>query len=393
MTAAFPARFPLSARAPGRVNLIGEHTDYNDLPVFPRALQRAVEVRFAPRDDARVRLVNASPEFGPREFEVSESIAPFGQGDWGNYAKAAAQALAREHGARRGFDARVSGDLPEAAGLSSSAALVVACGLAFAASNEISLPPLELADVMARAEVYVGTRSGGMDQAACIAGRAGHALKIDFAPLRVEAIALPHDWRFVVAHSLVLADKAGAAREAYNARRSDCERALEMLVSRGELAGEPGSYPELLARHRAEKLVEVGTRELEPRLLARFRHVIGEAARVAEARVAMLADDAARFGSLMDASHASLARDYEVSHRELDVLVEIARTCGALGARLTGAGFGGCAVALVPERDVERVVAGLRERFYASRAVPASIPEPLLVAVASDGARVSRLDS
>jgi galactokinase len=393
MNAPFPAAFAWKVRAPGRVNLIGEHTDYNDLPVLPMALQRATELRFAPRADSRVRLRNESPRFEQREFEVSGSIPPFAQGDWGNYAKAAAQELAREHGVRRGFDALVSGDVPEAAGLSSSAALVVACGLALAACNDLALEPLAMAESLARAEQYVGARSGGMDQAACIAGRAGHALKIDFAPLRVEPVPLPAGWRFVIAHSLVHADKAGGAREAYNARRADCERALAELTSRGELAGEPRRYPELLARHGAARLVGAASRVLEPALLARFRHVVTEAARVEAAREALLAGDAARFGRLMDESHASLATDYEVSHRELDELVSSARSAGALGARLTGAGFGGCAVALVLERDVERVLAGLRDGFYARRPLPPSIREPLLVAVASDGARVSGADA
>src|SRR5262249_48203572 len=117
-------------RAPGRVNLIGEHTDYNGLPVFPMAIQRAVRIAFRPRSDARVHLENRDPRFEPREFEIGPEIAPFAAGDWGNYAKAAAQALARRAPIRRGFDALVEGDIPSAAGLSSSSALVVACALA-----------------------------------------------------------------------------------------------------------------------------------------------------------------------------------------------------------------------------------------------------------------------
>ena len=201
-------------RAPGRVNLIGEHTDYNDLPVLPMAIQREVRIVCSARTDGRVRLVNAAARFGRREFELAAEIAPFERGDWGNYAKAAAQALARERGAQRGFDAVVEGDVPPAAGLSSSSALVVACGLALAAVNEVASEPLAFAELMARGERYVGTNSGGMDQAICLAGEAGHAAKIDFHPLRAEALPVPSDWRFLVAHSLVLADKSGAARDA-----------------------------------------------------------------------------------------------------------------------------------------------------------------------------------
>src|SRR5262245_50531180 len=154
------------ARAPGRVNLIGEHIDYNDLPVLPMALQRDVALLCRPRADAVVRLANVDERFAPRGFEVSRAIEPFARGDWGNYSKAAAQALARDLGIARGMDAVVSATLPAAAGLSSSAALVVASALAILAANERELDPLALAELCADAERYVGTRSGGMDQAA-----------------------------------------------------------------------------------------------------------------------------------------------------------------------------------------------------------------------------------
>jgi galactokinase len=381
------------ARAPGRVNLIGEHTDYNDLPVFPMALQRETRVAFRARDDARVRLVHRDARFGVREFEIGAEIAPGPQGDWGNYIKAAAQVLARERGARRGFDAQVEGDVPIAAGLSSSSALVVACGLALAHVNGIEVEPLAFADLMARGERYVGTNSGGMDQAICLAGRRGHALRIDFHPLRVEAVAVPSDWRFVVAHSLVQADKSGSAREAYNTRRAECEAALHLVLASAELRGEPASYPQLLARHGAEKLAWIAARALDGNLLRRFRHEVSEAVRVESARKAMLAGDGESFGAAMDESHASLACDFDVSHPELDALVLAARGSGALGARLTGAGFGGCAVLLARARDVDDMCLGLRRGFYARRSVPPAIGDPLLVAEPSEGARVVALGS
>ncbi len=389
---AFERREPATwlVRAPGRVNVIGEHTDYNDLPVLPIALQREVRVLLAPRDDARVRLCNVDARYGPREFECSAEIAPFEQGDWGNYAKAAVQLFARELRARRGFDALVASTLPPAAGLSSSSALVVACALALSAANAFDLPALELAERCARAERYVGTNSGGMDQTACLAGRADHALKIDFAPLRVEAVPLPSTWRFIVAHSLVLADKSGAARGAYNARRLECENALAVVARSSELDGTERTFPRLLARYGAEQLSWIATRALEPGLLARFRHVIGEAARVERARRALLAPDAETFGALMNASHESLVHDFEVSHVELDRLVACARANGALGARLTGAGFGGCIVALTSERDAERVCDGLRRDFYATRTLPAGVAEAMFVVRACDGASLTR---
>jgi len=382
-----PLAREFTVRAPGRVNLIGEHTDYNDLPVLPMALQRDTTLRVRVRDDARVVLRNADPRFGPRAFELAPRIEPFGQGDWGNYAKAAAQIVAGELDARRGFEAEVESDLPAAAGLSSSSALVVACGLALLAANDLEIDALPFAASMARGERYVGTNSGGMDQAICVAGRRGHALKIDFAPLRVEAIPVPGDWRFVIAHSLVLADKSGAARAAYNQRRAECADAVKRVAAS---TGAPATYPSLIAAHSAGELLARAAAALDGKLLARFRHEVTEAARVLAARAALLACDATRFGELMDASHASLAADYEVSHPALDELCDLARAHGALGARLTGAGFGGCIVALCTRASAERVLAGLQRDFYAVRGGAAITREPVLVAEASDGARVLR---
>ncbi|MCY3003364.1 MAG: galactokinase [Planctomycetota bacterium] len=391
----FHARTGLDAtffvRAPGRVNLIGEHIDYNDLAVLPAAIQREVRIVLRPRDDAHVRLTNVDERFGTREFELSSSIAPFEQGDWGNYAKAAAELFARERGATRGFDALVIGDIPPAAGLSSSSALTVACGLAFAAANGLARDPLDLADALARAERYVGTNSGGMDQAACLSGRADHALRIEFRPLKVEPVPLPSDWRFLIAHSGVQADKSGAAREAYNTRRAECAQALAAVLIDPELtpelqAGMPPTYRGLLARIGAERLAWIALRQLDGALARRFRHVVSEGARVERARKALVAGDIEIFGQLMDDSHTSLADDYEASHPALDRLVALAHQHGALGARLTGAGFGGCIVALVRERDAERLRAALERDFYGGNAGDA-----LLIARASAGASVEPL--
>ncbi len=391
--ARFEARFgaapTFEVRAPGRVNLIGEHVDYNDLPVLPMALQRATTLLVRERSDARVRLANTGPHFEEREFEIAEAIEPWIQGDWGNYPKAAAQLLAREAGARRGADVLVHGEIPPAAGLSSSSALVVAVGLALAHANDLEYEALAFAESMARAERYVGTNSGGMDQAICMAARAGHAVRIEFAPLRAEPIPCPSEWRFVVAHSLVEADKSGAARAHYNARRADCDLALEQMLRSPELEGAPRKYRGLLEGLGAERLAWIAQRTLDGGLLARFLHQSSEFARVQRACKCLRAGDAEGFGAAMNDSHASLRDDFEVSCPQLDALVDAARASGALGARLTGAGFGGCIVALALEPDVERVQAGLRARFYSQRAAPSF--DPLLVALPSDGARVARL--
>ncbi len=378
-------------RAPGRVNLIGEHIDYDDLPVFPMAIQRETRLVLRARDDDRVRVANLDRHFGPREFRLTERIDPFAQGDWGNYPKAAAQVLVTECGVRRGFDAVIEGSVPAAAGLSSSSSLVVACGLALATVNELALPPLDFAARMARGERYVGTNSGGMDQAVCVAGRASHALRIDFAPLRTQAVPLPQGWRFVIAHSLVHADKAGSARDAYNARRSECERALARVSAEVEQGETPWRYPTLRAAYEIDHLLSIATRVLDDVALRRFRHSLREAARVDAAEDAMRAGNADAFGALMNESHESLARDYDVSHPALDALVGVARAHGALGARLTGAGFGGCIVALVHARDAEALADGIRRDFHASRPALAGLPEPVLIATASDGASAREL--
>ena len=225
-----------------------------------------------------------------------------------------------------------------------------------------------------------------MDQAACLHGAEGHALRIEFEPLRVTKVAVPEGWRWVVGSSLVRAEKSGGAREAYNERARQCREALGRVVGRGPgggggerrgkerdaamagwaAAGSP-TYSDLVARGGLTRLFEDAGRILSPVLLRRFRHVVTEGRRVARAEAAMRAGDMGRFGELMVASHESLRGDYEVSTPELDEMVAIAIDAGAAGARLTGAGFGGCAVALCDERTVRPVMDALAARFYAPR--------------------------
>jgi galactokinase len=385
-----PARATHLVRAPGRVNLIGEHTDYNGLPVMPVAIQRRVAILFRARDDTLVRLANVDPAYPPRELELSASIDPFAQGDWGNYAKAAAQAMVERFGIRRGIDGAVSGDIPPAAGLSSSSAMVVATALALLEANEVEIDRAVLMDLLPRAERYVGTQSGGMDQAICLGGRRGHAVVIGFRPLRLRPTPLPSDWRFVVANTLVRAQKSGDALAAYNARTVECREALRRLRDHPRAEGLPRTYLELVQKVPQGALLDLAGVLPEP-LCRRFRHVVTEGARVEDARAAMLEGDLAAFGRLMNVSHESLRVDYEVSCVELDELVGVAREHGAAGARLTGAGFGGCAVALTRVAHVERLLAGLEEDYYRRRGVDARAADALLLAEPSDGARVITL--
>src|SRR5205809_1986435 len=248
-----PARV---VRAPGRVNLIGEHIDYCGLPVLPMALGRSVRLAFHPRADRETRLVNRDPRFAPSAFTVHESVPPAPAGDWSNYPRAAVGAVARRFPDLRGVDALVESDLPIAAGLSSSSALVVAMALAILHANSVSVASLELMELLGKGERYVGTAGGGMDQAIILGAQAGYASRIDFHPLRLTPTAVPADWQFIVAWSLVHAEKSGGARQAYNERTQQCEEARRLVATR---LGQPEdiTYPALLAAAPAEQLLQV----------------------------------------------------------------------------------------------------------------------------------------
>ncbi len=388
-----PAEPKHLTRAPGRVNLIGEHTDYNGLPVFPMALQRSVTILFAERDDTTVRLANLDPQFPACSFELSDDIEPDAPGAWANYVKAAAQALCLRHGSLRGLDGVVSSDLPVAAGLSSSSALTVAAALSFLHRNDIHMEPLELMELVARGERYVGTEGGGMDQAICLGGRPNTALKIDFEPppLRLTPTTVPSDWRFVVAFSMVRAEKSGAARDTYNLRGAECRDALRSMTERLPEAAGATRYADLMTLVPVKTLVAAAETVLEDPQRQRFRHVITEAERVEKAREAMVASDLEAFGRLMCESHESLRNDYEVSCESLDGLVDIAMSSGARGARLTGAGLGGSIVALCPAEQTAALVEALSREFYAPRNVSNPQAEHLIVAEPSGGASVIRL--
>jgi len=336
--------------APGRVNLIGEHIDYHGLPVLPIAIRRRIRVAFRARTDRRIRAVSAE-EYGLREFEWTPQLAPTAPGDWENYLRAAAEAVSRKWGAGAGVDAAVVSDLPPAAGLASSSALIVAFTLCLLQANRHRATFDELMEILPEGEQFVGTRGGGMDHAASLASREGCASLIEFEPLAVRPIPVPRDWRFLVAHSLHTAEKSGAARDAYNARRAAGTAALERLgfVSYRAAIAEPAF---------AEQLPPGPERES-------FLHVTSEAWRVRAAVQALEQNDAGTFGRLLLESHASLRDRLRVSSPALDQLVETAVESGALGARLTGAGLGGCAVVFCQKRDLAAVRRGLIDHYYA----------------------------
>ncbi|HUI54813.1 MAG TPA: galactokinase family protein [Bryobacteraceae bacterium] len=365
----------LLVAAPGRVNLIGEHIDYHGLAVLPMALRRRIQVTFHRRDDRRIRATSAP--YGSREFEWIANLAPVATGDWENYLRAAAQAIGRKWGVMQGVEAVVTSNLPAAAGLSSSSALLVAFTLALLEANGCAAGFEELMEILPDGEQFVGTRGGGMDHAASLASREGCASLIEFAPVSVRHIPVPDDWRFLVAHSLVTAEKSGPVREAYNHRRKAGTAALAQL-------GLDSYCAALGAEAQAVTRLDPGLERDS------FFHVTSEALRVQAAVQAMECDDPIRFGALLLESHASLRDRLRVSCPALDRLVEAAMESGALGARLTGAGFGGCAVILCRRPDAARVRSGIIERFYAARP---EFDEPRHLIDAIPGAGALRIET
>ena len=347
------ARRPRLFRAPGRVNLIGEHTDYNDGFVLPIALDRDTVAAAAPRDDRRI--VARSADGG--EPGTIELDAPYAgpRGRWLDYVEGTARVLEERFGRVPGADLLVAGDVPVGAGLSSSAALEIAVGAALAGLAGWSLDPRDLALAGQAAEHrFVGTRCGIMDQLASALGLAGHALFIDCRTLDTRMIPVHSDRASVLVFDSGVRHQHSSGE--YNVRRAQCEEALGRLAAR--LPGVRALRdvgPEDLERH-AEALPEP--------LLRRARHVVTEIARTAQAAEALSSGDLAGFGRLMSASHESLRRDYEVSVPELDTLAEAAAMApGVFGARMTGGGFGGCAIALVERARVPDAGAAIAAAF------------------------------
>ena len=336
-------------RAPGRANLIGEHTDYNDGFVMPAALDFSTWVAILARDDRRVSVF--SENFSEQiEFDLNDPSL-HRTGHWSDYVKGVAvtleQAGHRLHGARM----HIRGDVPIGSGLSSSAAIEVSTGFALLANSGISIGRVELAQLCQRAEnEFVGTRSGIMDQFISCCGQKGKALLLDCRSLEYRLLPLSEAVRLVICNTMV---KHELASGEYNTRRAECEAGVRHLSK--SLPGVRALRDVSLAE------LELHGRDLPDVIYRRCRHVISENARVIDAASALEQDDLEDFGQLMYESHGSLRDDYEVSCAELDMMVELARQVeGVYGARMTGGGFGGCTINLVRAETVEefkRVIA------------------------------------
>ncbi|MFC2030772.1 galactokinase [Chloroflexota bacterium] len=355
----------LVVRAPGRVNLIGEHTDYNDGFVLPMTIDRAIWMALRPRQDRTVDVYSL-------DFDEAQRFSLDGLhhdlAGWAEYLEGVAWALQEAGYHLRGWEGVVSGDIPVGAGLSSSAALEMAAARAFATVSDLPWDAAAMAKIGQRAEnQWVGVNCGIMDQMISAGGKADHALLIDCRSLETEAVPLPPDTSVVI---LDTGTRRGLVDSAYHERRAQCEAAARFFnatalrdVSIEQFESRAGGLPETVR--------------------GRARHVITENDRTLEAAEALRFGDAVGLGQLMNASHASLRDDFQVSSDELNEIVACAwKETGCLGARMTGAGFGGCAVALVlagAAKAFARTVAACYEAASACRA-------SIYICTATDGA-------
>lgn len=350
---AFKSSPEFLVQAPGRVNLIGEHTDYNDGFVFPVAIDRWVVLAVRPREDQVVRVFSGMHN---EMVEYSLARALKAEKHWADYGKGVIQEFQKLGHLLKGFDAAVVGNVPMGAGLSSSAAVEMAVGQALMALNRIELSGPDLALLGQRAENhFVGVNCGIMDQFISANGKAGHALFLDCRDLSYDLVPLARDGvRIVICNSRVT---RGLTDSAYNERRSACERGVQHLaLATGETFN--------ALRDVSMEVLEAYKGALSEEIFRRCRHVITENDRTQDAVALLKAGDVAGFGKLMSASHVSLRDDYEVSGPELDVLVDIANDVpGVLGARMTGAGFGGCTVNLVEEQAVDGLIEIVNEKY------------------------------
>lgn len=376
----FKARFGTPAsiyRAPGRVNLIGEHTDYNDGFVLPAAIEFHCWVAAAPRHDKK--LVIHSENFNETVEADLDSLSPLGKKHWANYPLGVAWALCKTGKSLTGANIYIAGEVPLGAGLSSSAAVEVAVGIALLNQSGHAVDRSELARLCQKAEnEFVGARVGIMDQFVSCYGRASHALLLDCRSLEHKFVKLPADLQLVICNTMVRHELASGE---YNARRSECEEGVRILRI---------VLPEIRAlRDVTLSQLEEHRRILPPKVIARCRHVITENKRVKSAVEAFHRGDSKALGPLMQDSHRSLRDDYEVSCKELDLMVEIAiAQPGLIGARMTGGGFGGCTINLVESAAVTDFRQNVAAAYFSSTGLTAEI----YVSPASEGAQQIELE-
>jgi len=430
-------------KAPGRVNLIGEHTDYNMGPVLPCAINKEIIFCIRPGKTSKINVLNVDKKFDDINFSIREKIEPYPTGHWGNYIKAGILGILdyvkssspKDINRFKGYDIIVSSTLPPAAGISSSSALVVAAALSFVLANNLDLSKPKIAEICAKAEHFVGTSGGGMDQAASLLAKKNSFLYMEFNPLRIEEIMAPEGIQLLLFSSLVQAEKSGKSRLEYNRRVLECKMAVD-LFKRFLLTNVSGSYPEInfigevksenfnISQDKLDQLVELFLNDLpdsftiakftekmslneqelnkryqsilqgsdrlkEPsdgfKIKSRFKHVYYECRRVYKTIDSLRLFDLNELGNLLNKSHNSLSLDYEVSIPEADELVNILRENGALGARIMGAGFGGMILALTDPATMDQLAEAVKKKYYFNK-IPENQNEHIIPCVTADGA-------
>jgi len=356
--------------APGRVNLIGEHTDYNDGFVLPSAIGFYAHVAVAPRPDRK--LVFRSTGFA-QAFEADLSETPKKLGEWCDYVLGVAVQLGKAGVRVSGANILVHGEVPIGAGLSSSAALEVASAMALLHLAKAEMPMKQVAKLCQRAEnEFVGAHVGIMDQFVSCHGRKDNAVMLDCRSLDYELVPIPESVKFVICNTMVKHELSGGE---YNVRREQCEAGVQILAK---------AYPEVRAlRDVSVGQLEAQRREMPELIYKRCLHVVQENDRVVETVQRLRGGDMELVGQLMGESHASLRDLYEVSCAELDAMVESAqRLPGFIGGRMTGGGFGGCTVNLVEEADAAEFAEKIAERYHGKVGIAPNV----YVCSAADGA-------
>ena len=364
-------RAPTVSRAPGRVNLIGEHTDYNDGFVMPAALEFATLTATSPRPDRRLRVHSMIMD-ETREFDLG--APPRGpSGDWSDYVVGVALMLEASGLTLAGADLMVWSDVPIGAGLSSSAALEVSVAHALITQSDLPFDPIRIAKICQRAENdFVGMRCGVMDQYIACCGSAGHALLIDCRSLASRHVAIAPNLRLLIADSGVRHQHAGGE---YNLRREACEEGVRLLSRH--------LGPIQALRDVTVNELEAKRRKLPELVYRRCRHIVTENARVLEAERALEAGDFAACGRAMNASHVSMQEDFEITCPEVDMLAGLAQTVeGVYGSRMTGGGFGGCTVSLLEASAVDKASQILTDGYR----IATGMDTEIFVCAPSDGA-------
>ena len=361
----------MTIKAPGRVNLIGEHTDYNDGFVLPCAIDYETVIACGQRNDRTIRVIAADYDNQQDEFSLEEPIVSTTALPWANYVRGVVKHLLLRNGDFSGADMVISGNVPQGAGLSSSASLEVAVGQALKSLYDLPIDGVQLALNGQEAEnQFVGCNCGIMDQLISALGKEDHALLIDCRSLETKAVSMPKDASVVIINSNV---KRGLVDSEYNTRRKQCEEAARFFDVK---ALRDVSLAEFAAK----------SAELDPMTARRARHVITENDRTEAAAIALSQGDLKKMGVLMAESHVSMRDDFEITVPPIDTLVEIVKSAigDRGGVRMTGGGFGGCIVALMPSDLVDEVRKTVAHEYHAKT----GIKETFYVCQASEGASV-----